>query len=143
MSGAQLVFGAGEAAVIALAAVSLVIGLRLARERRLAGLSLAGAGVVWLVAEGVRLLQLEVIRPALAGPDNETARLLVDLTGDNLYFGLGGLGVLLLFFAAVVDRAGRGDGRREPMALARQVGDQAWRYYRARDQRERSRGIGR
>ncbi len=142
MSGAQLVFGAGAGAVIVLAAVSVTIGLRLARERRLAGLSLVGAGAVWFAAEGLRLLQLEVIHPALAGPDNETLRLLVDLVGDNLYFGLGGIGVLLLFFAAVVDRGSRGDGRREPMALARQVGQQAWRYYRARGQRERNRGMG-
>ncbi|AHH21518.1 hypothetical protein NONO_c67510 [Nocardia nova SH22a] len=143
MSGAQVVFGAGEAAVVLLAAVSLVVGLRVARVHRVAGLSLAGAGVVWIVAEGLRLLQLEVIHPALAGEDDETLRLLVDLTGDNLYFGLGGIGVLLLFFAAVADRSSRGDGRREPVAVARQLGERAWQYYQARNARERSRNSGR
>lgn len=143
MSSAQVVFGAGEVAVVVLAVVSLAAGVRLARSYRLAGWSLAAAAVVWLVAEGLRLLQLEVVLPALAGADHESARVLVNLLGDTVYFGLGGVGVLLLFFAAVVERASRGDGRREPVAVARRVGAQAWRYYQARDQRERSRRGGR
>ncbi|MCC3317278.1 hypothetical protein [Nocardia africana] len=143
MSSAQVVFGAGELAVVVLAVVSLTAGFRLARSYRLAGWSLAAAAVVWLVAEGVRLLQLEAVLPALAGADHESARMLVTLLGDTVYFGLGGAGVLLLFFAAVVERASRGDGRREPVAVARRVGARAWRYYQARDQRERSRRGGR
>ncbi|WP_036505437.1 hypothetical protein [Nocardia aobensis] len=143
MSGAQVVFGAGELAVVVLAGVSLVAATRLARSYRIAGWSLAAAAVLWLVAEGVRLLQLEAVLPALPGPDHESARMLVTLLGDTVYFGLGGAGVLLLFFAAVVERTSRGDGRREPVALARRVGAQAWHYYRARDQRERSRRGGR
>ncbi len=139
MSGAQLIFGAGELAIVALAVVSMVIGLRLTRNYRIVGLSLAGAAVVWVVAEGIRLLQLEVIRPALAGPDDESARFLVDFFGDAVYFGLGGIGVLLLFFAAVVERASRDDGRREPVAVARRVGAQIRHYYQVRNQRERNR----
>ncbi|MBF6274117.1 MULTISPECIES: hypothetical protein [Nocardia] len=143
MSGAQVVFGAGELAVLVLAVVSLVAGVGLARGYRLAGWSLAGAAVLWLVAEGLRLLQFEALLPALAGPDHESARMLVGLLGDAVYFGLSGVAVLLLFFAAVVERASRGDGRREPVAVARRVGAQIRHYYRARDQRERSRRGGR
>ncbi|NKY84926.1 hypothetical protein [Nocardia veterana] len=143
MSGAELIFGAGEVAVVVLAVVSLIVGLRLASSVRIAGLSLAAAALLWLLAEGLRMLQLGVVLPALAGPDHESARLLVSLLGDTLYFGVGGIGVLLLFFAAVVDRASRGDGRREPVAMARRIGAQAWHYYQARNQRERSGGGGR
>lgn len=143
MSGAQVVFGAGELAVLVLAVVSLVAGVGLARGYRLAGWSLAGAAVLWLVAEGLRLLQFEALLPTLAGPDHESARMLVGLLGDAVYFGLSGVAVLLLFFAAVVERASRGDGRREPVAVARRVGAQIRHYYRARDQRERSRRGGR
>ncbi|MBF4996575.1 hypothetical protein IRT45_05325 [Nocardia sp. BSTN01] len=143
MSSAQVVFGAGELAVVVLAGVSLVAASRMVRGYRTAGLSLAAAAVVWLVAEGVHLVQLEAVLPALPGPDHESARMLVTLLGDTVYFGLGGAGVLLLFFAAVVERPCRDDGRREPVALARRVGARAWRYYRAREQRERSRRGGR
>ncbi len=143
MSGAQVVFGAGELAVVVLAVISLVAGVGLARGYRLAGWSLAGAAVLWLVAEGLRLLQFEALLPALAGPDHESDRMLVGLLGDAVYFGLSGVAVLLLFFAAVVERASRGDGRREPVAVARRVGAQIRHYYQARDQRERSRRGGR
>ncbi|WP_227979791.1 hypothetical protein [Nocardia spumae] len=143
MSGAQWVFGAGELAVVVLAVVSLLVGMRLARDYRVAGWSLAGAAVVWSLAEGLRLIQLEAVLPALEGAEHDSARMLVNLLGDTVYFGLGGIGVLLLFFAAVVERESRGDGRREPVAVARRVGAQAWHYYQVRNQRERSRGDGR
>src|SRR5690242_8509049 len=93
MSGAQVVFGAGELAVVVLAGASLVAASRLARSYRIAGWSLAAAAVLWLVAEGVRLVQLEAVLPALPGPDHESARMLVTLLGDTVYFGLGGAGV--------------------------------------------------
>ncbi|BCK58556.1 hypothetical protein NWFMUON74_63280 [Nocardia wallacei] len=138
----SVVFAAGEVAVVALGAGSLVFGLRLARRYRIAGLALAGGALVWLLAEALRGLQLGVVIPALAGEEHESARMIVNLLGDTVYFGLGGIGVLLLFFAAVVERPDV-DGRREPVAAARQLGAAAWRYYRDRNRRERSRPDGR
>lgn len=139
---AGAVFGAGEAGVLVLAVLSFAAGLRVAREYRLVGWSLIGAALLWLFAEGLRLIQLEAILPALTGPEHESARLLVGLLGDAIYFGVGGIAVVLLFFAVVVQRSA-GDGRREPSMVARQLGERAWHYYRVRQEWERSRRGGR
>ena len=140
---AGAVFAAGETGVLVLAAISVLAGLRLAREYRIVGWSLIGAGLLWLCAEVLRLLQLEAILPALSGAEHESARMLVGLLGDAVYFGVGGIAVALLFFAVVVQRSPAGDGRREPTAVARHLGERAWHYYRVRQEWERSRRGGR
>ncbi|MGV9675186.1 hypothetical protein ACWDSJ_07895 [Nocardia sp. NPDC003482] len=142
MAGTWL-FGGSEVAVVLLVAGSLVAGARLAGRHRVAGLSLMAGAAAWLAAEGLHWIQLGVIEPRLHGEEHESSRLILGMLGDTVYFGLGGIGLLLLFFAAVVDRAPEGDGRREPVAVARQLGAQAWRYYQDRNRRERSRRYGR
>ncbi|MBB5914650.1 hypothetical protein BJY24_003517 [Nocardia transvalensis] len=137
-----VVFGVSEAVVVLLVVVSLVIGVSLARRYRVAGLALAAGALVWLLAEGLHWVQLAAIMPALEGHEHESARLIVSLLGDTVYFGVGGIGILLLFFAAVVERDIE-DGRREPVAAARQLGAAAWRYYQDHNRRERSRRYGR
>lgn len=142
MSG-SMVFGASEVAVVVLVAGSLVFGLRLARSYRIAGLALTGGALAWLVAEGIHWVQLGLVMPRLRGEEHDSARFIVSLLGDSVYFGIGGIGVLLLFFAAVVDREPGADGRREPTVVAQQLGRAAWRYYQQRNRQERSRRDGR
>ncbi|RDI66683.1 hypothetical protein DFR76_104433 [Nocardia pseudobrasiliensis] len=142
MHGA-VVFGISEVAVVALVIASLAAGLRLAGRYRVAGLSLAAGALAWLLAEIVHWLQLGLLVPRLEGEEHSTSRLIAGMLGDAVYFGIGGIGVLLLFFAAVVDRRPAGDGRREPVAVARQLGAAAWHYYQDRDRRERGRRVGR
>lgn len=156
MNGATI-FEGSEVGVMALALASTVLGLRLASRCRSAGLALAAGGVAWLLAAAVYWLQLEAIIPALSGPEHESARLIVRILGDTVYFGLGGLGLLLTFFAVVADRdagdgggsgAGGGDGHagndglRDPGVVARRLAGLAWDHYRAGKQRERDRRGG-
>ncbi|MBF6172640.1 hypothetical protein [Nocardia blacklockiae] len=141
MAGPAL-FGASEVVVVVLAVASMACGVRWARRYRVAGWATVAAAAAWLVAEALRWLQLGAIMPALAGEEHESARMIVGLLGDTVYFGVGGIGILLLFFAAVADRP-TGDGRREPVAVARQLGAAAWRYYQDRNRPERSRRDGR
>ncbi|MGW4246004.1 hypothetical protein [Nocardia sp. NPDC004722] len=137
MSGATL-FGLSEIAVAVLATATIVFGLSLARRHRLAGAATVAGAVAWLAAEGAHWLQNATIMPGLAGDEHASARLIVGMLGEAVYFGLGGLGILLLFFAAVADRAPRADQRPEPAVLARKLLGQAWRYYStARTQRGR------
>lgn len=127
---APLLFEVSEIAVLTLAAGTLVAGVSMLRRYPVAGAALLLGALAWLIAEGLHWLQIGVIMPGLEGEEHDSARLLVGMIGDALYFGVGGIGLLLLFFAAVADRAARGDQRREPLALAQQAGAQAWRYYR-------------
>lgn len=129
MSG-PLLFEVSEAAVVLLAAGTLGAGMHMMRRYPLAGAALTLGALAWLAAEGTHWLQVGLIMPKLEGEHHDSARFLVSMLGDTLYFGIGGLGLLLLFFAAVADREPRGDRRREPLALAQQAGAQAWRYYR-------------
>ncbi|MBS2534638.1 hypothetical protein KGQ20_17850 [Catenulispora sp. NF23] len=147
MSGSTI-FAAGEVGVMLLAVVAMVLGARLAKRYRSAGSALAAGGVAWLLAAAVYWLQLGAILPALSGKEHEGARLVVSILGDSVYFGLGGIGLLLAFFAVVADRGGGagtgsgGDGLREPNVVARRVAALAWQHYQAGKQRERERRSG-
>ncbi|MVU76979.1 hypothetical protein GPX89_06930 [Nocardia sp. ET3-3] len=136
MNGATL-FGASEIAVAALAVGTMIFGLSLARRHPAAGWSSVAGACAWLLAEGAFRIQSSLIMPRLAGHEHESARLIVGMLGEAVYFGLGGIGILLLFLAAVADRAPNSDQRPEPVALAGKLAGQAWRYYSARNQRGR------
>lgn len=122
-------FPATEAAVVVLAAGTAVFGFRLARRHRTAGYCTAAGAFIWLLAEGAHWIQGLVIAPRVADEEHGFLRVLVTMLGEAVYFGLGGLGILLLFFAAVADRPARDDDRPEPTALARRLIGQAWHYY--------------
>ncbi|UGT42424.1 hypothetical protein LTV02_03105 [Nocardia yamanashiensis] len=122
-------FPATEAVVVVLAVGTSAFGFRLARRHRTAGYCTAAGAFVWLLAEGVHWVQGVVIAPRVAGEEHGFLRVLVTMLGEAVYFGLGGLGILLLFFAAVADRPARDDERPEPTALAQRLIGAAWRYY--------------
>ncbi|WP_330184739.1 hypothetical protein OHB26_14795 [Nocardia sp. NBC_01503] len=126
---APLVFEVSEMAVLTLAIGTLGTGASMLRRYRVAGTALLLGAVAWLLAEGAHWLQIGVVMPRLEGEEHDSARFIVSMLGDALYFGIGGIGLLLLFFAAVADRTARDDRRREPLELAQRVGAQAWRYY--------------
>ncbi|MEC3914656.1 hypothetical protein [Nocardia sp. CDC160] len=136
MNGATL-FGASEIAVGVLAAVTVVFGFSLARRHPLAGWCTVAGAFAWVLAEAVHWAQTDLIMPGLEGHEHKSARFIVGMLGEGVYFGIGGLGILLLFFAAVADRAPRSDQRPEPAALAGKLIGQAWRYYSTREQRGR------
>ncbi|MFJ4649968.1 hypothetical protein ACIP5Y_01700 [Nocardia sp. NPDC088792] len=137
MSGTTL-FSVSEVVVVVLAVGTILFGARLARRHPAAGWATVAGALVWLVAEGVHWLQADAIMPRLAGEGHGGLRVIVSMLGEAVYFGIGGIGILLLFFATVVDRAPRADGRPEPAVMARQVLTQAWRYYNSRNQGRRN-----
>ncbi|MEV6768467.1 hypothetical protein AB0N05_07515 [Nocardia sp. NPDC051030] len=134
---APILFEASEVAIVALAVGTMAFGVRLARRHPGAGWAAVAGAAAWLIAEGAHWIQAEVIMPRVEGEEHDFARVLVTMLGEAVYFGVGGIGILLLFFAAVADRAPREDQRPEPGVLARRVLGEAWRYYNSRDQRGR------
>lgn len=130
-------FSVSEVAVVGLAVGTMVFGVRLARRYPAAGWATVAGALVWLLAEGAHWVQADVIMPRLEGEEHDGLRVIVSMLGEAVYFGMGGIGILLLFFATVADRAPRDDRRPEPTVLARQLAGQAWRYYNSRNQKGR------
>lgn len=129
------VFATSEALVATVAIVTIVSGVRLLGRYRLAATATILGAIGFVAAEALHWLQEDVVIHALRDESHKSLRLVVGILGDTLYFGIGGLGILLLFFAVVADRAEVTDRKREPVELARHIVSVAWRFYQDRSRR--------